>query len=73
MGQGDNSEQISKVHFSCLENPTDREAWWAAVHGVAKSPWDMTEQEKNQQAKSISLRILNTERSSDFIPVFIPV
>ena len=23
---------------SCLENPRDRGAWWAAVHGVAKSP-----------------------------------
>ena len=23
---------------SCLENPMDREAWWATVHGVAKSP-----------------------------------
>ena len=22
---------------SCLENHMDREAWWAAVHGVAKS------------------------------------
>ena len=22
---------------SCLENPMDRGAWWAAVHGVAKS------------------------------------
>ena len=22
---------------SCLENPMDREAWWATVHGVAKS------------------------------------
>ena len=21
---------------SCLETPRDREAWWAAVHGVAK-------------------------------------
>ena len=21
----------------CLENPTDRGAWWAAVHGVTKS------------------------------------
>ena len=25
------------LQYSCLENPTDREAWWAAVHGVAKS------------------------------------
>ena len=23
--------------YSCLENPTDGGAWWAAVHGVAKS------------------------------------
>ena len=23
--------------YSCLENHTDRGAWWAAVHGVAKS------------------------------------
>ena len=23
--------------YSCLENPMDRRAWWAAVHGVAKS------------------------------------
>ena len=22
---------------SCLENPMDRAAWWAAVHGVVKS------------------------------------
>ena len=26
------------LQCSCLENPTDRGAWWAAVHGVAKSP-----------------------------------
>ena len=23
--------------YSCLENPMYREAWWATVHGVAKS------------------------------------
>ena len=23
--------------YSCLENPMDRKAWWATVHGVAKS------------------------------------
>ena len=25
------------LKYSCLENPMDRGAWWAAVHGVAKS------------------------------------
>ena len=25
------------LQHSCLENPMDRGAWWAVVHGVAKS------------------------------------
>ena len=25
------------LQYSCLENPMDVGAWWAAVHGVAKS------------------------------------
>ena len=29
------------LQYSCLENPTDRKAWQAMVHGVAAS--DMTE------------------------------
>ena len=29
------------LQYSCLGNPMDREAWWAAVHGVTNA-WDMT-------------------------------
>ena len=25
------------LQYSCLENPMDRRAWWATVHGAAKS------------------------------------
>ena len=25
------------LQYSCLENPMDGGAWWAAVHGVARS------------------------------------
>ena len=25
------------LQYSCLENPKDREAWWAAVQGVTES------------------------------------
>ena len=32
----------NSIQYSCLENSMDRRAWWARVHGVAKS--DMTEQ-----------------------------
>ena len=33
LGEGDGTP----LQYSCLENPMDGEAWWAAVHGVAKS------------------------------------
>ena len=33
MGEGSGT----RLQYCCLENPMDREAWWAAVHGVAKS------------------------------------
>ena len=27
----------NQLQYSCLEDPTDREAWWAIVHRVTKS------------------------------------
>ena len=30
-------QDIISISISCLENPMDGGAWWAAVHGVAKS------------------------------------
>ena len=30
------------LQYSCLENPMDREAWWAIVHGVKKSQTQMS-------------------------------
>ena len=26
------------LHYSCLENPMNRGAWWATVHGGTKNP-----------------------------------
>ena len=31
------------LQYSCLENPMDGEAWWAAVHGVAKSQTQLSD------------------------------
>ena len=36
------------LQYSCLGNLTDRGAWWATVHGVAKES-DTTEETKQQQ------------------------
>ena len=30
-------EHGNPLQYSCLENPMDRGAWWATVHGVTKS------------------------------------
>ena len=33
LGEGNDNP----LQYSCLENPMDRGAWWATVHGVAKN------------------------------------
>ena len=37
----------NSLQYSCLENPTDRGAWWAPLQGVAES--DMTEVTEHAQ------------------------
>ena len=50
------------LHFSCLENLMDRGAWRATVHGVTKSPWDMTE------GLTLSLLSLFLKEEEDNLP-----
>ena len=33
LGEGN----VNPLQYSCLENPMDKGAWWARVHGVVKS------------------------------------
>ena len=37
LGRSPGEENGSPLQYSCLENPMDGGAWWATVHGVAKS------------------------------------
>ena len=37
LGSSLEKEMATPLQYSCLGNPMDRGAWWAAVHGVAKS------------------------------------
>ena len=37
LGRSPGAGNGNPPHYSCLENPMDRGAWWATVHRVAKS------------------------------------
>ena len=37
LGRSPGEGNGSPLQYSCLENPMDGGAWWAAVHGVTKS------------------------------------
>ena len=36
-GRSPGEGNSNPLQYSCLENPMDRGAWWAIVHGVPKS------------------------------------
>ena len=40
------------LHYSCLENPRDRGAWWAAVSGVAQSRSRLTRLSSSSNSSS---------------------
>ena len=61
----DTSNMYHLLQYSCLENPMDGGAWWAAVHGVATS--------RHNWATSLSLfTFLHWGRKWQFTPVFLP-
>ena len=37
LGRSPEGGHVNALQYSCLENPMDREAWWAIVHRVAMS------------------------------------
>ena len=43
LGQLHREGNGTPLRYSCLENPMDGGAWWAAVHGVAKSQTQLSD------------------------------
>ena len=43
LGRSPGEGNGNPLQYSCLENPMDGGAWWATVHGVAKSRTGLSE------------------------------
>ena len=43
LGRSPGEGNGNPLQYSCLENPMDGGAWWATVHGVAKSQTQLSD------------------------------
>ena len=43
LGKSSGEGNGNPFQYSCLENPMDGGAWWATVHGVAKSQTQLSD------------------------------
>ena len=59
------SSNGTTLQYSCLENPMDGGAWWAAVHGVAKSRTRLSD-------FTFTFQFHALERKWQPTPVFLP-
>ena len=71
LGRSPGGRHGKSLQYSCLENPMDRGAWQATVHGVAKSQTQLKQlsthahvvlksREKIKLAKNRALRLRNS-------------
>ena len=58
------------LQYSCLENPTDRGAWWAIVHGVAK---ELDTTERLTLSLMDILNNINSNRSLSKLHLYRPI
>ena len=54
-GEGNDNQ----LQYSCLENPTDRGAWQAMVHGVAKAGHDLATKKREREREIVCQLHLN--------------
>ena len=66
LGQFPGEGNDSPLQCSCLENPMDRGAWWAVVHGVSKSQTRLSD-------FTFTFHFHALEKEMAPTPVFLPV
>ena len=55
------------LQYSCLENPLDRRAWWATVHGVTKSQTQLSNKHNTTISDELSP---NGKKLPTVVPAF---
>ena len=50
LGRSPGEGNSNPLQYSCLENPMDRGAWWATVHGGHKGGHDRAPKQQQQAA-----------------------
>ena len=63
LGRSPGEGNGSPLQYSCLENPMDKGAWWATVHGVTKS-WT--------QLSDFTFTFSANEVATSPFPIYIP-
>ena len=61
--RNDEESNGNPLQYSCLANPMDRGAWWAAVHGVARSQTRLSD---------FNFTFMHWRRQWQPTPVFLP-
>jgi len=63
LGRSPGGENGNPLQYSCLENPMDREVWWATVHEVTESQTQLsthTQAYKQERKSWFEMIITNT-------------
>ena len=60
LGRSPGEGNGNPLHYSCLENSMDREAWQATVHGVARVRHDLATKTNKENTKSNSHSVIPT-------------
>ena len=58
LGRSTGGGNGNPLWYSCLENSTDKGAWWATVHGVAKSQAQLSDWAQSTQDNGSISRIM---------------